>query len=189
MRHFLRIYPFIIFRFCEYFFGDPTRQGKSGSPYSALALWLTFLHPGLLLVDRAITSSRSCCLSHHPLFRYSLPVQWLLDGRIYLGLFGIRPGRWRCGVGLRIEPLLRPVLTPSSGILFSVCLNLKHINLYYAPVVFMFLLSSFCIPYVQGGRRFLVANFLTLGFSVIFIFALSLGPFIVVRTFSYRGVL
>lgn len=69
-----------------------------------------------------------------------------------------------------------------SGILFSVCLNLKHINLYYAPVVFMFLLSGYCIPYSPGsGRQLRLANFVPLALAVIAVFAISLGPFIMVR--------
>lgn len=42
-------------RFCEVFHGSPTTQGKAGSPWSALVMWLTILHPGLLLVDRAMS--------------------------------------------------------------------------------------------------------------------------------------
>lgn len=50
-------FSFSLHRFCNAFYGSPTRQGKSGSPWSALALWLTFLHPGLLLVDRMKTTT------------------------------------------------------------------------------------------------------------------------------------
>lgn len=46
----------------------------------------------------------------------------------------------------------------------------------------MFLLSDYCIPYSPGsGRQLRLANFVPLALAVILVFAISLGPFIVVR--------
>ncbi|KAJ3181349.1 glycosyl transferase [Gaertneriomyces sp. JEL0708] len=60
------------------------------------------------------------------------------------------------------------------GILFAIVLNFKHIYLYQAPAYFVYLLRSYCFH--RG--TFSVRNFVRLGASVIFVFAMSFGPFI-----------
>ncbi|KAG2221090.1 hypothetical protein INT45_008611 [Circinella minor] len=65
----------------------------------------------------------------------------------------------------------------SSGILFAVLLNFKHIYLYMAPAYFVYLLKAYCFTSDQLSS-FSIQRFITLGGSVIGVFALSLGPFI-----------
>ncbi|ORY96168.1 glycosyltransferase family 57 protein [Syncephalastrum racemosum] len=61
----------------------------------------------------------------------------------------------------------------TSGILFAVLLNFKHIYLYMAPAYFVYLLKAYC--FTEKGFSF--TRFFTLGGSVIGVFAVSLGPF------------
>ncbi|EJU06232.1 glycosyltransferase family 57 protein [Dacryopinax primogenitus] len=63
----------------------------------------------------------------------------------------------------------------TSGILFTVLLNFKHIYMYIAPAYFVFLLRAYCFS-PNGG--FLLQNFVKLGASVAGIFTVSLGPFL-----------
>ncbi|KAG0294060.1 glycosyl transferase [Linnemannia gamsii] len=72
-----------------------------------------------------------------------------------------------------------------SGILFAALLNFKHIYLYIAPSYFAFLLRAYCFENSGNSIRarswisaFRPLNFLALGFSVIAVFAASLGPFV-----------
>lgn len=61
-----------------------------------------------------------------------------------------------------------------SGILFAALLNFKHIYLYMAPAYFVFLLKAYCFT---SDASFSFKRFITLGTSVIGVFAISLGPF------------
>lgn len=65
---------------------------------------------------------------------------------------------------------------------FSVLLNLKHIYLYIAPAYFVYLLRSYCLSSTSDGRvrwhSFSVMRFLKLGLTVISVFAVSFGPFV-----------
>ncbi|KAF5388352.1 hypothetical protein D9615_000326 [Tricholomella constricta] len=61
------------------------------------------------------------------------------------------------------------------GILFAVLLNFKHIYMYLAPAYFIYLLRSFCM---SPSGRLHIKNFLSLANSVIAVFVVSLGPFI-----------
>ncbi|KAF8639779.1 hypothetical protein AX17_001039 [Amanita inopinata Kibby_2008] len=63
----------------------------------------------------------------------------------------------------------------ASGILFAVLLNFKHIYMYLAPAYFIYLLRSYCLT---PSGQVQVKNFLSLANSVIAIFVVSLGPFI-----------
>jgi alpha-1,3-glucosyltransferase len=63
-----------------------------------------------------------------------------------------------------------------SGVFFAILLNFKHIFLYIAPVYFIFLLKNYCLKAPTALAK--VRQLLKLGVSVIFIFGLSLGPFI-----------
>ncbi|KAK0242736.1 glucosyltransferase [Armillaria nabsnona] len=64
----------------------------------------------------------------------------------------------------------------ASGILFAVLLNFKHIYMYFAPAYFVYLLGSFCF---SSSGEIHIKNFLSLANSVIAVFLVSLGPFIV----------
>ncbi|KAJ7068165.1 glycosyltransferase family 57 protein [Mycena amicta] len=64
----------------------------------------------------------------------------------------------------------------ASGILFAVLLNFKHIYMYLAPAYFVYLLRSFCF---SPSGKLEIKNFLSLANSVIAVFILSFGPFIV----------
>ncbi|KAF9586412.1 glycosyl transferase [Lunasporangiospora selenospora] len=69
-----------------------------------------------------------------------------------------------------------------SGILFAILLNFKHIYLYIALPYFAFLLRAYCFENSGNSiRAFRPLHFLALGFSVIAIFAASLGPFVVMN--------
>lgn len=61
-----------------------------------------------------------------------------------------------------------------AGIFFAIVLNFKHLFLSLAPIYFIYLLRHYC--FMKG--RFHLFNFLALGSSVLFIFALSLGYFV-----------
>ncbi|KDQ64881.1 glycosyltransferase family 57 protein [Jaapia argillacea MUCL 33604] len=63
----------------------------------------------------------------------------------------------------------------ASGFLFAVLLNFKHIYMYLAPAYFVYLLRSFCMS-PQGA--ILPAKFLSLANTVILVFVVSLGPFV-----------
>jgi len=62
----------------------------------------------------------------------------------------------------------------TSGILFAVLLNFKHIYIYMAPAYFVYLLRAYCMS-PSGG--ILPVRFLTLANAVILVFLLSVGPF------------
>ena len=77
----------------------------------------------------------------------------------------------------------------ASGILFAVALNLKHINLYVAPVFFVHLLREHCFQLeIREDKKTKTATvsyggwswrkFLVLGISVIFVFLASFGPWL-----------
>ncbi|KAI9000909.1 glycosyltransferase family 57 protein [Trametes punicea] len=63
----------------------------------------------------------------------------------------------------------------ASGLLFAVLLNFKHIYLYLAPAYFVYLLRSYCL---SPTGALLPARFLTLANTVIIVFLVSLGPFL-----------
>ncbi|KAI8080029.1 glycosyl transferase [Halteromyces radiatus] len=63
----------------------------------------------------------------------------------------------------------------SSGILFAILLNFKHIYLYLSPAYFVYLLQAYCYT---NNRSFSVTRFFRLGGSVLAVFGLSLFPFI-----------
>nr|GAT54041.1 dolichyl glycosyltransferase [Mycena chlorophos] len=63
----------------------------------------------------------------------------------------------------------------ASGILFAVLLNFKHIYMYLAPAYFIYLLRSYCF---SPSGKLEIKNFLSLANSVIAVFILSFGPFI-----------
>ncbi|KAK0206516.1 glucosyltransferase [Desarmillaria ectypa] len=65
----------------------------------------------------------------------------------------------------------------ASGILFAVLLNFKHIYMYLAPAYFVYLLGSFCF---SSSGEIQIKNFLSLANSVIAVFLVSLGPFLVI---------
>ncbi|RGB42880.1 Glycosyltransferase Family 57 protein [Rhizophagus diaphanus] len=67
------------------------------------------------------------------------------------------------------------------GIMFAVLLNFKHIFLYLAPAYFVYLLRHYCFQEtsIQGTKTFSLKHFFFLGVSVIIIFLLSFGPFII----------
>ncbi|KAI9189754.1 glycosyl transferase [Blastocladiella emersonii ATCC 22665] len=56
---------------------------------------------------------------------------------------------------------------------FAALLNFKHIFLYIAPAMFVYLLSGYCFK----GRRFHPGRFVALGATVVAVFGASLGPF------------
>ncbi|KAF9646765.1 glucosyltransferase [Thelephora ganbajun] len=64
--------------------------------------------------------------------------------------------------------------TLTSGILFAVLLNFKHIYMYMAPAYFVYLLRAYC---VSPSGKILPVRFLTLANAVILVFLLSIGPF------------
>ncbi|KAF7332138.1 Alpha-1,3-glucosyltransferase [Mycena kentingensis (nom. inval.)] len=64
----------------------------------------------------------------------------------------------------------------ASGILFAVLLNFKHIYMYLAPAYFIYLLRSYCF---SPSSNLEIKHFLSLANSVIAVFILSFGPFIV----------
>lgn len=66
-----------------------------------------------------------------------------------------------------------------SGILYSILLNMKHLNLYMAPAYFLFLLFHFCLANHDGSIIFgFLSRIIRLGLSVIGIFVMSFGPFL-----------
>jgi len=62
----------------------------------------------------------------------------------------------------------------ASGFLFAVLLNFKHIYMYLAPAYFIYLLRSFCL---SPTGELIPSRFLSLANSVILVFTISLGPF------------
>ncbi|CAO3620418.1 unnamed protein product [Cunninghamella blakesleeana] len=66
----------------------------------------------------------------------------------------------------------------SSGILFAILLNFKHIYLYLAPAYFVYLLQTYCFIGQGNERKFSLGRFILLGASVISIFGISLAPFV-----------
>ncbi|XP_042220101.1 probable dolichyl pyrophosphate Glc1Man9GlcNAc2 alpha-1,3-glucosyltransferase isoform X2 [Homarus americanus] len=65
---------------------------------------------------------------------------------------------------------------------FSVLLNLKHIYLYIAPAYFIYYLRSYCLSSTPEGhirwQSFSLFRFVKLGVTVVTVFGLSFGPFI-----------
>ena len=120
-----------------------------------LGLALTLANPGLLLVD-------------HVHFQYNGALYALL----LLSLAALLRGGDAGGVG--------PGGALLGGVLFAALLNAKHIFLYFLPPVFVFLLRGHCCCAGPGGEptAFSPSRFLTLGLSVLLVFALSLGPFV-----------
>lgn len=59
-----------------------------------------------------------------------------------------------------------------SALLFAILLNMKHLFAVAAPYYFVYMLRKYCV----GKRAYI--RFVSLGIVVIFIFGLSLGPFI-----------
>ncbi|KAF9919366.1 glycosyl transferase [Lobosporangium transversale] len=120
-------------------------------PLQKIISWSLMLNPGLLMVDNMHFQYNG--------FLYGIMVHSLVDAK---------QGK-----------LLR------SGILFAALLNFKHIYLYIAPSYFAFLLRAYCFENSGNSIRarswisaFKPLNFFALGFSVIVVFAASLGPFI-----------
>ncbi|KAI1307330.1 glycosyl transferase [Mortierella claussenii] len=120
-------------------------------PLQKIISWSLMLNPGLLMVDNMHFQYNG--------FLYGILIHSLVDAK---------QGK-----------LLR------SGILFAALLNFKHIYLYIAPSYFAFLLRAYCFENSGNSIRarswisaFRPLNFLALGFSVIAVFATSLGPFI-----------
>jgi alpha-1,3-glucosyltransferase len=64
----------------------------------------------------------------------------------------------------------------TSAVLFAGLLCLKHIYLYLAPAYFVYLLRTYCL-HPKNVSQLQISNILTLGASVIAVFALALGPF------------
>ncbi|TFY83828.1 hypothetical protein EWM64_g197 [Hericium alpestre] len=69
----------------------------------------------------------------------------------------------------------------ASGLLFAVLLNFKHIYMYLAPAYFVYLLRAFCM---SPTGELLPARFVSLANAVIFVFVVSLGPFILMGQLS-----
>ncbi|XP_056386057.1 probable dolichyl pyrophosphate Glc1Man9GlcNAc2 alpha-1,3-glucosyltransferase [Hyla sarda] len=70
-----------------------------------------------------------------------------------------------------------------SALLFAVLLNFKHIYLYIAPAYGIYLLRSYCFTTNNPDgsirwRSFSLLRFLALAIIVVFVFAISFGPFI-----------
>ncbi|KAI0347392.1 glycosyltransferase family 57 protein [Trametopsis cervina] len=63
----------------------------------------------------------------------------------------------------------------ASGFLFAVLLNFKHIYMYLAPAYFVYLLRAFCL---SPSGELLPTRFLALANTVILVFTVSLGPFL-----------
>ncbi|KAK6637289.1 hypothetical protein RUM44_007703 [Polyplax serrata] len=76
-----------------------------------------------------------------------------------------------------------------SAIYFTILLNLKHIFIYVAPPFFVYLLRNYCFEHVTPGlciswSSFSRKRFLKLSSVVLFIFALSFGPFLLLNQIS-----
>ncbi|KAG0371133.1 family 57 glycosyltransferase [Gamsiella multidivaricata] len=119
-------------------------------PLQKIINWSLMLNPGLIMVDNMHFQYNG--------FLYGIMIHSLVDAK---------QGK-----------LLR------SGILFAALLNFKHIYLYIAPSYFAFLLRAYCFENSGNSIRakswtsaFRPLHFLALGFSVIAVFAASLGPF------------
>nr|XP_022319221.1 probable dolichyl pyrophosphate Glc1Man9GlcNAc2 alpha-1,3-glucosyltransferase isoform X1 [Crassostrea virginica]XP_022319426.1 probable dolichyl pyrophosphate Glc1Man9GlcNAc2 alpha-1,3-glucosyltransferase isoform X1 [Crassostrea virginica] len=71
-----------------------------------------------------------------------------------------------------------------SAIWFAVLLNFKHIYLYIAPAYFIYLLRNYCFKSSGGSFQwssFSPLRLISLGSVVIYIFALSFGPFLYLK--------
>ncbi|XP_061181373.1 probable dolichyl pyrophosphate Glc1Man9GlcNAc2 alpha-1,3-glucosyltransferase [Saccostrea echinata] len=71
-----------------------------------------------------------------------------------------------------------------SALWFSVLLNFKHIYLYIAPAYFVYLLRHYCFKSTDGKFQwssFSPFRLFSLGFVVIYVFALSFGPFLYLK--------
>lgn len=62
---------------------------------------------------------------------------------------------------------------------FAALLNFKHIYVYLAPAWFVYLLRAFCMPSGPGGLTIHLKSFIQIGLATIFVFALSIGPFLI----------
>ncbi|EGC32375.1 hypothetical protein DICPUDRAFT_38502 [Dictyostelium purpureum] len=115
---------------------------------SFLVSLIVILNPGLLMVD-------------HIHFQYN----GFLKGILILSMYFIIRGNILVG-----------------SVLFCVLLNFKHIYMYMAPAYFVYLLIYYCFENKKNNKFSIsninIFNFIKLGSSVLFIFALSLGPFI-----------
>ncbi|KAL0839562.1 hypothetical protein ABMA28_016255 [Loxostege sticticalis] len=71
-----------------------------------------------------------------------------------------------------------------SALWFAVLLNLKHINLYIAPVYVVYLLRAYCFTVSSEDGchtpwySFSITNLIKLAISVVAVFGLSFGPFL-----------
>ncbi|GAM22191.1 hypothetical protein SAMD00019534_053660 [Acytostelium subglobosum LB1] len=65
------------------------------------------------------------------------------------------------------------------GIVFATLLNFKHIYMYLAPAYFVYLLIHYCFGSSARLSSFNITRFIALGVSVLAVFAISLGPFII----------
>jgi alpha-1,3-glucosyltransferase len=63
----------------------------------------------------------------------------------------------------------------TSGLLFAILLNFKHIYMYLAPAYFVYLLRSYCLSANYEVRPM---HFISLANTVIGVFLVSLGPFL-----------
>eukprot|EP01132_Coremiostelium_polycephalum_P005300 gene5300-6600_t len=61
--------------------------------------------------------------------------------------------------------------------MFSILLNFKHIYMYMAPAYFIYLLKYYCF----NGPRLQILSFIALGSTVLSVFSISLGPFILMK--------
>ncbi|EGD82591.1 dolichyl pyrophosphate Glc1Man9GlcNAc2 alpha-1,3-glucosyltransferase [Salpingoeca rosetta] len=64
------------------------------------------------------------------------------------------------------------------AVAFAALLNFKHIYVYVAPAIFVFLLRNYCFHNTLSLRSFSMWRFLQLGAVVLLVFALSFGPFV-----------
>ncbi|CAG7723106.1 unnamed protein product [Allacma fusca] len=78
------------------------------------------------------------------------------------------------------------------ALLFSMLLNLKHIYLYIAPAFGCYLFRKYCIIIDRRIPQINIKNLLSLGFTVVAVFAASFGPFyrhipqIISRLFPFK---
>ncbi|EGG04429.1 family 57 glycosyltransferase [Melampsora larici-populina 98AG31] len=69
----------------------------------------------------------------------------------------------------------------TSALLFSICLNFKHIFVYLAPPYLIYLLRAYCFPFPRDGSasfsHFHVSRLIQLGLIVVGTCVISFGPF------------
>ncbi|KAH9813337.1 family 57 glycosyltransferase [Melampsora americana] len=72
----------------------------------------------------------------------------------------------------------------TSALLFSICLNFKHIFVYLAPPYLVYLLRAYCFPYPRDGSaslsNFHLSRLIQLGLIVVGTCVISFGPFFLV---------